>query len=394
MTVRSATQAPRWLSALMLVLCIASALLWLLPLISPHHVLFPSGPAFEDIIVYRGRFSLYHSPKFFTSRAFSAFAYPPGAAPVYAAFYRTSSAVSTYLTLAAVAILAAAATAWHLLRRTSAAGLFPLLIFFSFPLVFLIQRANIEIVLWLLIACGLLAHRRGFAVIAAVLIGLAAAIKLYPIFLLGLFLNRRESLRAFFAGLATFIAGLLAACVYTGPTLFAAARGFATGVDHFQDHYVEKVSSIEVVFDHSLFSPLKYHAYTHHLSPAGWTTLYYLLAGTFALLLFLRVRTLPPLNRVIFLTVAMVSLPPVSFTYTLVHLYVPISFLIAGYSASRAIPPVTALITLALLLFLMLPIVSLNVIRSTPSGPIQACVLVMVLTLSTLKPWSGRARSL
>jgi hypothetical protein len=393
MTVRSATQAPRWLSALMWMLCIASALLWLLPLISPHHVLFPSGPVFEDIVVYRGRFSLYHSIKFFTSRAYSAFAYPPGAAPVYALFYRTPNAVTTYLALAAAATLAAAAIAWTLLRRTSAAGLFPLLIFFSFPLVFLIQRANIEIVLWLLIACGLMAHRRGLAVIAAILIGLAAAIKLYPILLLGLFLNRRESLRAFFAGLATTIGGLLAACVYTGPTLLTAARGFTTGVDRFQDHYVEKVSSTEVIFDHSLFSPLKYHAYSHHISPAGWTMLYYLLAGTLALLLFLRVRTLPPLNRVVFLTVAMISLPPVSFTYTLVHLYIPILFLIAGFSASRTAPQVTALATLALLLFLMLPIVSLNVIRSTPTGPIQSWVLLSILLLSAVQPWSGRSKA-
>ena len=107
---RSATQAPRWLSALMLVLCIASALLWLLPLISPHHVLFPSGPIFEDIVVYRGRFSLYHSSKFFTSKAFSAFAYPPGAAPIYAAFYRTHNAIAAYLTLASAAVIAAAQT--------------------------------------------------------------------------------------------------------------------------------------------------------------------------------------------------------------------------------------------------------------------------------------------
>jgi hypothetical protein len=388
--VRSATQAPRWLSALMLVLCIASALLWLLPLVSSRHVLFPAGPVFEDIVVYRGRFSLYHSIKFFTSRAYSAFAYPPGAAPIYAAFYRTGNAVQTYLTLAATATIAAGVVAWKLLRRTSAAGLFPLLIFFCFPLVFLIQRANIEIILWLLVAGGLLAHRRGLAVSAAILIGLAAAIKLYPILLLGLFLNRRESFRAFWAGLGTAIIGLLAACAYTGPTLLAALRGFTIGVDRFQDHYVDKVSSTEVMFDHSLFSPLKYYAYSHHASPAGWMTLYYLLAGTFALLLFWRVRTLPPLNRVIFLTVAMISLPPVSFTYTLMHLYLPILLLIAAFSASRATPPLTAFLTLALLLFLMLPIVSLNVIRTTPSGPIQSFALFAVLLLSAITPWSGK----
>ena len=383
---------PRWLNRLVFTLSAVAAILWLLPLFASHSVLFPAGPGFEDIIVYQGRFTVYHTLKFFTSRAFSGFAYPPGAAPIYEVFYATSDAVQAYLLLAGATTLTALAAAYLFLRRNGSAKLFPLLLFFCFPLIFLIQRANIEIVLWVIIVLGVLAYRRGAAILAAVLFGIAASIKLYPILLLGLFLKpasrrTRQDLPAFAIGLVTTVVALIAATAYTGPTFLLAAHGFTTGVDRFQDHYVDTVSKVEVAFDHSLFSPLKYLAYSNHASPAPWTQTYYLIAGTFALLLFVRVRTLPFLNRAVFLLAAMVSLPPVSFTYTLVHLYLPLLLLLCALAASRKPPPATAVIVCALLLFLMLPLVSLYVFQPLPTGPIQSFVLLAILILSALTAW-------
>jgi hypothetical protein len=383
---------PRWLNRLVFTLSAVAAILWLLPLFASHSVLFPAGPGFEDIIVYQGRFTVYHTLKFFTSRAFSGFAYPPGAAPIYEVFYATSDAVQAYLLLAGATTLTALAAAYLFLRRNGSAKLFPLFLFFCFPLIFLIQRANIEIVLWVIIVLGVLAYRRGAAILAAVLFGIAASIKLYPILLLGLFLKpasrrTRQDLPAFAIGLVTTVVALIAATAYTGPTFLLAAHGFTTGVDRFQDHYVDTVSKVEVAFDHSLFSPLKYLAYSNHASPAPWTQTYYLIAGAFALLLFVRVRTLPFLNRAVFLLAAMVSLPPVSFTYTLVHLYLPLLLLLCALAASRKPPPATAVIVCALLLFLMLPLVSLYVFQPLPTGPIQSFVLLAILILSALTAW-------
>ena len=382
---------PRWLTATLLLFSAASAILWLLPLTSNHSILSPAGPAFEDIIVYKGRFTLYHTAKFFTSRAFSGSAYPAGAAPIYEAFYKTSNPTQTYLLLAAIATIAALTAAFFFLRRSNAARLFLPLLLFTFPLIFLIQRANIEIVLWLIIALGLIAYRRGLAILAAILFGIAAAVKLYPILLLGLFLKRKKDIPAFLIGLLTAAAAMYAAVAYTGPTVAIAANGFFRGVDRFQDHYVDTVSKVEVAFDHSLFSPIKYFTYTNHTSPAPWTTLYYVTAGAFALLLFLRVRTLPFLNRVVFLVAAMVSLPPVSFTYTLVHLYVPTLLLLAALATFRTRPPATAIAALMLLLFLMLPIMSLSILTPLPTGPIQSCALFILLITTALTPWPEAA---
>jgi len=383
----SALTTPRWLTALVLFFSIAAALLWLLPLTTSHPVLFPSGPVFEDIIVYKGRFVLYHTTKFFTSHSTSAFAYPAGAAPIYEAFYKTSDATSSYVIFATITTLAAFTAAFYFLRRRDASKLFLPLLLFTFPLIFLIQRANIEIVLWIIIVLGLLTYRRGLGIVAAILFGIAAAIKLYPILLLGLFLKRKRDLPAFILGILSAILATAAAIVYTGPTFAIAAHGFFIGVDRFQDHYVDTVSKVEVAFDHSFFSPFKYWAYTNHTSPAPWRETYYLIAGAFALLLFLRTRTLPFLNRVVFLVTAMVSLPPVSFTYTLVHLYLPMLLLLCALIAFRTRPPATAILALALLLFLMLPLMSISVFQPLPTGPIQSCALLILLLLCTLQAW-------
>jgi hypothetical protein len=378
---------PRYLNPLLLTFAVVAAILWLLPLATSRPILFPSGPSFEDVLVYKGRFTVYHSARFFTSRAFSAFAYPAGAAPIYEAIYKTPDPVLTYQLLAALTTLAALAAAWTFLRRRNATRLFPPLLLLSFPLVFLIQRANIEIVLWIVIALGILSYRRGLGILAAVLFGIAAAVKLYPIFLLGLFLKRRRELPLFAIGIIVFLVTMSAAIAHAGPTFSVAANGFFNGVSHFQDHYVDTVSRTELAFDHCLFSPFKYLAFTNHVSPAPWRHTYYIVAGLLALLLFLRVRTFPFLNRILFLITAMVSLPPVSFNYTLVHLYVPLFLLLGALLTLRTRPPATAFVAFMLLLFLMLPLGSLSVFTSIPTGPMQSCALLALILTCALIPW-------
>ena len=384
------------LPLLILAFATFAALLWLLPLFSPHRILFPPGPAFADVLVYKGRFTLYHSAKFFTSQSFSAFAYPAGSALIYEALYKTLNPVQTYWVLAAIVTLVAMIATYLCLSRARHRNLFfPLLVAASFPLIFLIQRANIEIVLWLVIAAGIVAYRRGQSILAAVLFGIAATTKLYPIFMLGLFLGpatkrSRQDLPAFVVGIATFVAGMIAALVHAGPTFTIAAQGFFSGVSRFQDHYVEVVSRVEVVFDHCFFSPVKYWAFTHHGSPAPYTHVYFLVAGVLALLLFARVRSLPFLNRTVFLTVAMVALPPVSFDYTLVHLYLPLLLVISAAAAPRA--PATTLVALVLLLFLFLPLASLWVVTTWPTGLMQAAALLALMLLSAATPWPGNSR--
>ena len=69
----------------------------------------------------------------------------------------------------------------------------------SFPIARLIHQGNIELVVWIFTATGVWAFMRGHENAAAVLWGLAAAMKLFPLVLLGLLLPRRHY-RAFAAG--------------------------------------------------------------------------------------------------------------------------------------------------------------------------------------------------
>lgn len=381
---------PSWLTAMVWVFATVALLLFLLGFlrrVSPG--LFPGGPNFEDIVVYKGRFTLYHTKKFFLLTKFSSFAYPAGAAPLYELIYKTQDAVRTYLVFCAAVCLGAALAAWLFLRAHDCTELALPLLALTYPMVFLVQRANIEIVLWLLVVLGLIAFRKGWGVVAAILFGIAAAMKLYPILLLGLFCKDRKQLPALLTGFAAAIVAMFAAIIYAGPTFAVAANGFFTGVNRFQDHYVATVSNIEVAFDHCLFSPAKHYAWQHHMTVSDWTKPYLLAAGLLALLLFLRVRTLPPLNRIVFLVVAMISLPPVSFAYTLTHLMFPVLLVIAAATTPRRTP--TMILALALLLFLMLPLNALSALAAVPAGPVQAIALFLLLLLTATQPWPDAA---
>jgi hypothetical protein len=385
-------RVPRRLWLLLWTLALAATALWLIGLFASHTVLFPPGPSYADITVYKGRFTLFHTARFFTSRAYSGFAYPAGAAVVYAALYATPDPLFTYFAAATAILLAAAVLSWRLLARFSASFLLlPLTAIASFPTVFLLQRANIELLLWLLVAAALLLYWRGVAVAAAVLIGIAGAIKLYPLLLLGLFLRRKRDLPAFAIGLLTAALGTAAAIAFAGPTFSIAASGFFTGVDKFQTHYVDAVSRVEIAFDHCLFSPFKYFAFLQHNSPAPWRTTYYVVAGLIAAALYLRVRTLPFLNRAVFLSVAMVALPPVSFSYTLAHLELPLLLLIAALCAAQRLPA-TALLAAALLGVVMLPLPALSVLGIKPTGPLASAILLSLMLCAALQAWPSGAR--
>lgn len=365
----------------------AAALLWLLPLLAAPStpILFPPGHAFQDILVYKGRFALFHTAAFFRPAHFSAFAYPAGAAPPYELFYKTSDPKQTYFALAAIIVAAFLILAYAMFRNAGHSHLIAPLLLLSYPVVFLIERANIELILWALVGLGLLAASRGLRLVAAMLFGLAAAIKLYPIFLLGLFLRRKDDLPAFFLGLLTAIAAMVAAIIYAGPTFPIAYNGFFHGIDRFQDRYVDTMHFVERAFDHCLLTPFKVWSHGEHIHPSHFLTFYYLAAGTLAVLLFLRVRTLPFLNRMLFLVAAMLALPPVSYTYTLVHLLLPLVLLTIALAGTRA--PATAMLALALLLFLMLPLNGLSAVTPIPAGPVQSVALLCLLPLTATQPW-------
>ena len=367
----------------------------------PYATPFPHN-VFEDIRIYIGRFETFHTPAFFQYSRHSHFAYPAGAAVLYQAIYATHRIRSTYCIVCLLWALFGMGIFIAALFRRRVRPLFALLLSLTcclaFPFPFLIQRGNIEIAVWILAALGVFAYMRRSPYLAAILWGIAASIKIYPIFFLGIFLNRRREIGPVLAGIAAVILSTLCELWYVGPSILMAFRGFIGGVQDFQGAYAQTVRSSSMGFDHSLFSLFKLFALSVGHSPGPWLHPYYLIAGLITALAFLlRVRKLPFANRLLFLTIALVLLPPVSYEYTLVHLYAPAALLVLyafNHAAGARRPetpgtPIEPSLLLALACFVVLALpINLFVFRGTLyAGQIQILPLLLLAILAARYPW-------
>jgi hypothetical protein len=404
------TLVPRNVLGVWWIFCVIASLLWVICAIAHRHGYDPlAKPLLDspltDITVYAQRFELYRTPAFFAKSSdpkVSTFAYPPAAALIYYFFYKIiPHSRYLYVGLSALVSLVTIGSLWLLgvrfLRSPFRSGLFVATsLLFSFPFLFLMQRGNIELIVWIVIAIGILAYFRGALYLAAVLFGIAASVKLYPVLLLGLFLSRRKAYGPFFAGLASCAVVTLFALWFSGPSIGYAADGFAAGVAGFQGGYVKQIRFTEIGFDHSLFSPLKLLAIQHNMSLASLTRPYYLIAGLFmAIAFFLRVRKLPSINQLVFLVTAMILFPPVSYEYTLVHLYLPLLLLLAtfvGYRSESG-PPVSSIVLGALvcMLILLLPVDLLGKLPVFLAGQLQVIPLLFLLGFTVAAPWTSEA---
>lgn len=388
-------------SYLVLSACAAAAAGWLaffFLLFRSHQLgaagLFPRDHVFTDFYLYKPTFDVFHTAAFFQpNEGRSGFAYPPLVAPLYRFFYRQHHRISWYLLL--TAFLWAVLLGWvsqvyrampHSPRRNLAVLLSGLL---SYPAVFLLERGNLELFVWAAAAAGVFFFHRRRPSLAAVCFGLAAALKLFPIVLFGLFLGQKRSLRYLLLGLFVMMLSTALAIWYTGPTFQVAARGFLHGVTGFQQHYGTTVRPFELRFDHSLFAVVKVFSALRGRSPASFSSLYFLVCALlFSGIFFLRVLRLPWQNRLLFLSVSMILLPPVSYEYTLVHLYVPLLVLMS-LAARSALRPAGVLAWVGLLL-LLLPGDLFAVSSWFQTGQVQSLMLLAV-AVCTAFPWMSPA---
>ena len=306
---------------------------------------------FADLTHYDRVFRSLHQAAFFTGA--ERFAYPAPAAVLYDLLLHLG-----HLRLAAfliftllLGIFPALLFGRALLRRGLA--IVPTLVFIavllltSWPLLFLLERGNIESIVILFTFAGAVAFWRRRPLSAGVLWGLAACLKIYPLVLLLLFCTRRLRTAALL-GLATFTTALILSFWFVGPTIEIAALGTLHGIGGFVSTYAMKTRGDELRFDHSYLAFFKAPLAIRHLHvnpDVRWLSRTYLLlfgAGAIAVYL-LRARHLPRTNQFLLLSIAMVSLPPVSYDYTLLHLYpgfVLLTFLAVDASRHGSTPAV------------------------------------------------------
>ena len=227
----------------------------------------------------------------------------------------------------------------------------------TWPFWLLLDTANMEGVVAIVTGAALLAIVRDRWWLAAALIGVAGAMKIYPLVLLGLLLSKQKY-REFGASLIAAAVVTVASLAILGPSIPEASRHVAEGTVYLFDHYVYAISPIGAAFDHSLFSTVKLGIiHIPSLAPLGarghFTNatpvqaaqekkllelplrIYLILVGAGGIAAyFLRIRKLPLLNQMCALSVCAVLLPPMSMDYTLLNLTVPFG-LLCIYAADR-----------------------------------------------------------
>ncbi len=326
-----------------------------------------SSPFFQaysyhfDFLVFKNRFHLFHQTAFYAPLNWP-FNYPAPIALIYKVFYSTGPhSLGIFLGFSDLAFtMAAGLFARALVKRGIAlrsAILFtaPILLL-SYPVMLQLFLANMEVMVFVVLALGLWAYATGRGYLAAACFGLAASMKLFPFVYLGLTLAKKQYKQLFF-GISVLLATSIASLWILGPTIGIAYRGIQAGVTAFENIYIFQFNPMESGMDHSLFALLKLpfvviqrpHAFHRIIVP------YLVIAAVAGILAyFLRIRNLPPVNQVLSISVASVLLPPVSHDYTLLHMYAPWAMLTLFAVDSLCHTPYRRAVSVALTCFLIL----------------------------------------
>jgi hypothetical protein len=202
----------------------------------------------------------------------------------------------------------------------------------GFPAWILIDRGNIEVFLWLFVLLGIVAFIRNSPYTAALMFALAAAMKIYPLIFLLLFVPRRQY-KAAALGTIAVCALSCVAILGISPQIHETLNAISHNAVLVRNAYFVHLSPGEIRFDHSIFGDEKQlvNIYLHarHFDRPGVlptfeesTRVYGILAPlAFAILYVVRLRHLPLLNQFMGLTLCSLLLPYISYEYTLVYVY-------------------------------------------------------------------------
>ena len=230
-----------------------------LPYWSP---LFDPAGRFQDWTNFVPRTRHFGQPGMLANPAFGLpYPYPVPSMAVFLVlefFFRDT--VHAYLACAAgIFLVGALAFSWVLARRRAGslaqASLWATVVL-GLPALFLIDRGNIEVFLWLLLLAGLAAFLSKRPYAAAALFGLAASMKIYPALLLLLFVPQRHW-KALVLGLGVAVGATLCMLQVIGPTIPAALHDLAWGARVLRDSQVLPLAEFALRFDHSLLGLAK-----------------------------------------------------------------------------------------------------------------------------------------
>jgi hypothetical protein len=300
-----------------------------------------------DFNVFGPGFQHFGTPQFWSSFDY-AFTYPAPLGVVFAMFFRLSHPIRVYESILCIAL---AVGAWSFVRELTRRQIAPALalsftlttLTMTWPLIFQLDTANIEGLVVIVLAAGLIALLKDRWWLGCALIGIAGAMKIFPFVLLALALSKRRYTE-FAGGIAIAAVVMIASLAILGPSVVDAQRHINVGFALVRELYFFSMSRLAPAFDHSLWMPVRFAAvFTDRMlhplplaEQAARTRLVlersldiYMLttAALGTILFFTKIRTMPLLNQILALTVCAVLLPPLSLEYTLLHLLLPFALL-------------------------------------------------------------------
>jgi hypothetical protein len=304
-----------------------------------YHWFFLLDNPQRDLWCYQPQFLKLHNTGFFSASSnIEMFPYPPGSVLITALFNnllpKFHSIPYFFLSFLGIAGLAAGLekTLEQLdMERWKAILLATASLLLFFPLYFAWMTGNIEVIIFLLLAAGVLSFLRGNFILAAVLIGYCGSTKFYPIVLIALFLPVRrykEIAVAMVAFFASLFAGLWLACSDLHVAYFGLRMAMKTNrVDYMQSYMFPQSMA-----DHSLWGLFKSVGFMltkqEHYPSWALSTYMAITASLGFALFFGRIRKLPLLNQITCLYLCLLLLVPESFEYTLLHLALPCGLLL------------------------------------------------------------------
>lgn len=200
----------------------------------------------------------------------------------------------------------------------------------SWPFLFLYDRANVEVLVFLLMLIGLWSYATGKESLAAVFFSLGAAAKIFPFVVLGIFVSRRQWGKLLLAALVA-IASSIVSLAILGPTIPSATKGLLAGIAKFRSDYMVQWRPFDSGTDHSFFGLYKdvQILFHHSVQFPRALSLYLTLAAIGGVLLYvIRIRSLPLMNQVLIFTIVSITFTAFSADYTLVQLYGPFCLLV------------------------------------------------------------------
>jgi hypothetical protein len=356
------------------------------------------------------------------------FAYPAPAVIVYKLLNLPypGHAIRTYLLFLGICMFCFTFILWRsaYVRTLSTAGAILTTVLLGYPMWMNADRGNIECVVWAISASGLYLLMRSRNRTGAVLIGIAASIKPFPILFLLLLLrkgkNKKAGLKEVTYGLVTLCLVTIASLVALGPNPIKAFREMSPAVAVYAHDYIGKYLPYdESRFYHSLLDGMKsatrtVEPFLSHpentsfdikklaIPPANSEQeiksrdesvpriiiiLYPLVALIGIGTLLIAFYNMPLLNQVTALCVAVTLFPMTSADYTLLHLYLPFAaflvFLTRDVATGKVDFPYSSSISLLVIYGLLIsPLTFLGLF----AGDAKLILLITLLVVSARSP--------